>query len=126
MSQVRHRKVNAVAFSAQLTEHVIAPDSLAEVFVDRAETASVWVKVPFNLDEGDDYMRKIAAGNSGEDVALEMLAHYPGVSAEEQWATVMESQGADGEDEALDLFLGAAEKAVEIVAKRKENFTYRG
>ena len=117
MSQVRHRKVNAVAFSAQLTEHVIAPDSLAEVFVDRAETASVWVKVPFNPD---DYMRKIAAGNSGEDVALEMLAHCPGVSAEEQWAT-WRAAGHDAK-----LLINIVGNLRQEAEEKAKNFRYRG
>ena len=120
MTKVRHRKINAIAFAAQLTEHVIAPDSLAEVFVDRAETASVWVKVPFNLDEDDDYRRKIAAGNSSEDVALEMLAHYPGASAEEQW----ETWRAAGHDAKLLInFVANMRLAAEEKAK---NFRYRG
>ena len=120
MTKVRHRKINAIAFAAQLTEHVIAPDSLAEVFVDRAETASVWVKVPFNLDEGDDYLRKIAARNSGEDVALEMLAHYPGVSAEDQWETW---QAAGHDAKLLINIVGNLRQEAEEKAK---NFRYRG
>ena len=116
----KHRKVNAVTFGRQIAEQVIAPDSLAEVFVDRAETTSVWVKVPFNLDEGDDYMRKIAAGNSSEDVALEMLAHYPGVSAEEQWAT-WRAAGHDAK-----LLINIVGNLRQEAEEKAKNFRYRG
>ena len=120
MARVKHRKINAVAFAAQLTEHVIAPDSLAEVFVDRAETTSVWVKVPFNLDEGDDYMRKIASGNTSEEIALEMLAHHPGASAEEQW----ETWTAAGHD--AKLLINLVGNLRQEAEEKARNFRYRG
>ena len=126
MAKSNH-KLNIEAFKRQRAEAVIGQDNLYELEVDSAGTASVWIRIPDDPVSDADYRAALArASSSPKEFALELLSHKPGVSAEEQWATVMESQGADGEDEALDLFLGAAEKAVEIVAKRKENFEYRG
>lgn len=117
---IKHRTINAVAFNRQIAEQVIAPDSLAEVFVDRAETTSVWVKVPFNLDEGDDYLRRLSGSASSEEMALEMLGHYPGASAEEQWATW---QDAGHDAKLLINIVGSLRQEAEEKAK---NFRYRG
>ena len=116
----KHRKVNAVAFAAQLAENVIAPDSLVEVPVDRAETASVWIKVPFNLDDEDDYLRTLAKAEGSEAMALEALSHHPSLSAEEQWA-VWTSAGHDAK--LLCNILGTQKLEAE---ERAKNFRYRG
>lgn len=120
MARTKHRKVNAVAFGEQLAEMVIAPDSLAEVFVDRAETQSVWVKVPFNLDEDDDYVRKIAGMSSSEEIVLEMLAHHPSLTAEEQWAT-WKAAGHDAK-----LLINIVGNLRQEAEDRQKNFRYRG
>lgn len=116
----KHRKVNAVTFGRQIAEQVIAPDSLAEVFVDRSESTSVWVKVPFNLDEGDDYLRRLSGVASSDDMAVEMLAHYPGASADEQWATWREA-GHDAK-----LLINIVGNLRQEAEEKAKNFRYRG
>lgn len=120
MAKIKHRKVNAVAFGEQLAEMVIAPDSLAQVFVDRAETESIWVKVPFNLDEDDDYVRRISGMSTGKEMALEMLGHHPSLTAEEQWAT-WEAAGHDAK-----LLINIVGNLRQEAEDRQKNFRYRG
>ena len=118
---VKHRKVNAVAFAAQMAEAVIADDSLVEVPVDRAETASVWIKVPFNLGDDDDYAKRLqAAASDSEAVALEALGHHPTLTADEQWATWT----AAGHDAKLLVNILGSE--TQEAQERAKNFQYRG
>lgn len=116
----KYREVNAVAFAQQHAEAVIAPDSLAKVAVDRAGTQHVWVKVPFGLDEGDEYMAAVSSKTDGEAMALEILGHYPGATAEEQWATWTEA-GHDAK--LLITIVGNLRQEAE---ERSKNFRYRG
>ena len=117
----KHRKVNAVAFAAQMAEAVIAIDNLVEVPVDRAETASVWIKVPFNLGDDDDYAKRLqAAASDSEAVALEALGHHPTLTADEQWATWT----AAGHDAKLLVNILGSE--TQEAQERAKNFRYRG
>ena len=113
------RKINAVAFAKQMSEQVIGDDSLVEIQVNAAGTESVWAKVPFNLDEGDDYLAKLSACSTGEEMALLMLGFYPGASAEEQWATWT---AAGNDAKLLTNIIGAARSEAE---ERAKNFRYR-
>ena len=114
------RKINAVAFDKQMAEQVIADDSLLEIQANAAGTESVWAKVPFNLDEGDDYLARLSACSTGEEMALLMLSFYPGASADEQW----EKWTAAGLDaKLLTNIVGAARSEAE---ERAKNFRYRG
>lgn len=114
------RRINAVAFAAQLAEQVIGPDSLVEVAANRAGTVTVWVKVPFNLSEGDTYGRDLAAATTAEDTAKEALSHYPGATAEEQWATWTEA-GHDAK-----LLINIVGNLRQEAEDRAKNFRYRG
>ena len=117
---VKHRKVNAVAFAAQMAEVVIADDSLVEVPVDRAETASVWIKVPFNLDDGDEYAKRLAATSGADEMAMECLAHHSTLTAEEQW----ETWTAAGHD--AKLLVNILGTQTQEAQERAKNFRYRG
>ena len=112
------RKINASAFAKQMAEQVIAPDSLIEIEANTEE--SVWVKVPFNLDEGDEYPSKLAACSTGEEMAKLMLGFHPQHTADEQWATWV---GAGRDAKLLVNIVGSLRVDAEEKAK---NFRYRG
>ena len=113
-----HRKINATAFKRQMAEQVVAPDSLIEVQVN--EQDSVLVKIPFNLDEGDDYRSAIAACSTGEEIALVMLGFHQSLSAEEQWAKWTDA-GHDAK-----LLTNIVGNAVQEAEEKAKNFRYRG
>lgn len=116
----RQRKVNAAAFAKQMNEAVIGTDSLVEVPVDLAETASVWIKVPYNLDEGDDYAQRVARCATSEEMAMVILGEHPTLTAEEQWQTWTNA----GHDAKLLINIVGSEK--EAAEERGKNFRYRG
>ena len=116
----KHRKVNAIAFQQQMAEVVIADDSLVEVAVDRAGTASVWIKVPFNLDDDDDYAKRVASASGSLALAMEALGHHPTLTADEQWATWT----AAGHDARL--LVNILGTQTQEAQERAKNFRYRG
>ena len=121
------RKINASAFAKQMAEQVIAPDSLIEIEANAEE--SVWVKVPFNLDEGDEYPSKLAACSTGEEVAKLMLGFHREEDAptewDEQWANEQwATWTAAGNDAKLLVNIVGSERAA--AEEKAKNFRYRG
>lgn len=112
------RKINAEAFAKQMAEQIIAPDSLVEIQANQQD--SVWAKIPFNLDEGDDYLTRLSACGSGEEFARLALSFHPTRSADEQWETWI----AAGRDAKLLVnIVGMMRQEAE---ERAKNFRYRG
>ena len=121
---MKQRKVNAAAFSRQMAEAVIGDDSLIEVTVNAEQ--SVWIKIPLGLDLDEDYARAIGRCTAPEELCLEILAHKPGVTAEEQWQVWLDAWGGQGELKAAKLLVNifATERA--DAEDRAKNFRYRG
>lgn len=117
---MKKRKVNAVQFQKQFEEQVIGPGSLVEIALNSAETESVWIKVPFNLDDDDDYVRLVSSQTTSEDMAMVILGQHPDYSAEDQWAKVV-AAGWSAKD--VINWVGHEKLAAE---ERAKNFQYRG
>ena len=126
---MKRRRINIVAFERQLAEAVIGPDSLVELEINASD--SIWVKIPINLDDDDEYMREVMAQTSSEEMCLRMLALKPGMDADadaDERARVAREQ--------LDAWLATGRKPKDLVVvfmselnateERAKNFRYRG
>lgn len=94
MSKPNKRRVRMDQFKAQLAEQVLPENRLVEV--DLGNGSVVHMKLPIMLDEGDDFMERLAAAPDGEAVALVVLSGSL-VPAEEQWAA-WQAAGYDSTD----------------------------
>lgn len=112
------RVVRMDEFRKQIDEAVIGADHLVEV--EAAPGKSVWIKIPLNLAEDDDYPARLQAASTGKDLALVILSGRPGVTAQEQWETWSDA-GWDEND--LAVVFGTENKAAQ---ERLGNFRYRG
>ena len=118
MAKQPRRVVRMDQFKEQIAEAVLPPNHLLEV--EAAPGKSVWIKIPLNLDEDDDYPARIQAAANGKDLALVLLSGHPDLTAQEQWDT-WTSAGFNEND--LAVVFGTENRAAQ---ERLGNFRYRG
>lgn len=118
MATSKRRVVRMDEFSKQLEENVIGPDHLVEV--EAAPGKSVWIKIPINLEDDDDYTDRLSAADAAAEMALVVLSGHPSLTAEQQWET-WTSAGLTAND--LVVVFGAETTAAR---ERLGNFRYRG
>lgn len=123
---MRQRKINAAAFKRQLEEAVIGEDALVEVQASAED--SVWIRIPVNMDSGDDYLQRILKCADEEEICSEILAHKAGVTAEEQWRVWLDAFGGspDADKKAAKLLINIFTAEKEAAEERAKNFRYRG
>lgn len=118
MSKPNQRRVRMEQFKQQITEQVLPEDGMVPIDLD--DTTTVYIKVPVALAEGDDFLERMQAASSEEDVAIVILSGYDGATAEQQWET-WQAAGYTGSD-LIKLF--TAERAA--AEDRFRAFRYKG
>lgn len=118
MSKPNQRRVRMQAFKAQISETVLPENARVPIDLDDVGT-TVTIKIPVLLEEGDDFLERLQACKSAEEIALLIFDGDPDVSAEVQW-TMWREAGYTGTD--LMKVFGAERAAAE---DRLKAFRYR-
>ena len=117
MGEPARRVIRMDEFKRQIAEAVLTDDHLVEV--EAAPGKSVWIKIPLNLDDDDDYPQRLRAAKGGEDLALVILSGHPDRTAQQQWEE-WTSAGLTAGD--LAVVFGTESQAAQ---ERLGNFRYR-
>ena len=93
----KRRRINVAAQEKQLREILLGPDDLIELVTPAGTT--VLVRLPIGLYSDDPVATAYEEAVTQKDKCLVVLAHAPGVTAEEQWDTWCEGFGVETEQD---------------------------